>query len=138
MQKINDLSTEMSSYLEAKRDWVRNHYAPEAISEFKTVQGKLKLLDAILKSDWIEKHETAKFQSLGITLGDIIVQDLNFIWIQVEDEIGTDPAVILPDTTLIVYPMTMISKRIERNESVDIYELYEQLKEYIEKIKLEA
>jgi len=138
MQKINDLSSEMINYIESKRDWVRNHYTPESIAGYETVKGKLKLLDTILKSHWIEKHETAKLQSLGITLGDIIVQEMNFTWIEVEEENETDPALLLPDTTLILFPMTMISKRIEKDESFDIYEFYEKLKEDVSKIKLQA
>lgn len=94
-----------------KGDWVRNHYAPEAQNEYNTVAGKLNLLDAIIKSSWIEKGETYKLQSLGITLGDVIAQDMNFIWIEVQDDYGNDPALQLPDTTLILFPMTMISKR---------------------------
>jgi hypothetical protein len=138
MQEVYDLSAEIIKYIEAKRTWVKNHYTPESISEYDTINGKLHLLDVILKSSWIEKHETAKLQSLGITLGDVMVQDMNFVWIEVRDEIEITPALNLPDTTLIIFPMTMISKRIERDESLDIFEFYETLKEDIEKIKLEA
>jgi len=125
----------MTDFIAAKRTWVKNHYSPETLHEYETVEGKLKLLDTILKSDWIEKNETVKLQSLGITFGDVIVQDLNFLWIEVEDEYGIDPALILPNTTLILFPMTMISKRIERGERVDIYELYEALKDDLNELK---
>ncbi len=138
MQKTRDMTDEMANYIESKRDWVRNHYAPETVDRYNTVDGKLHLLDVVLKSDWIEKHETVKQQSLGITFGDVIVQDMNFEWIEVEDEKGSSPALRLPDTTLIIFPMTMISKRIERDESVDIYELYTALKEDVNRIKSEA
>lgn len=138
MQQVTDPSIEMLKYIEAKRDWVRNHYTPETIGEYETVEGKLTLLDVILKSGWIDKSETVNLQSLGITFGDIIVQDMKFVWVEVEDEYGTDPAVMLPDTTLIIYPMTMISKRFERGETVDIYELYDALKIDIDRIELEA
>jgi hypothetical protein len=138
MQRTCDLSGEMIKYIEAKRDWVRNHYIPESISEYDTINGKLHLLDVILKSDWIENGETIKLQSLGITLGDVFVQDLGFIWVQVEDKEEIDPVLSMPDTSLILFPLTMISKRIERGESVDIYELYEGLKEKIDEIKFDA
>jgi hypothetical protein len=138
MQKISTLTTEMAQYIEAKRDWVRNHYAPEAIDNYNTVDGKLKLLDTILKSNWIEKDETYKLQSLGITLGDIVVQDMSFVWMEVEDEYGTDPALQLPGTSVILFPLTMISKRIETGQAVDIYELYDGLKEKVDEIKHEA
>jgi len=135
MQQLRKPSYETLKHIEAKRDWVRNHYTPETIEKYNTVDGKLELLDVILKSGWIEKDETVKLQSLGITFGDVIVQDMNFIWIEVEDEFGVDPALQLPYTSLIIYPMTMISKRIERGEIVDVYELYESLKREVDRIK---
>jgi hypothetical protein len=101
MQTISSLSDDMTKLIEAKRD---------SIHKYNTVEGKLNLLDTILKSNWIEDHEVYKFQSLGITLGDIIVQDINFIWVEVEEDGEVDPALNFPDTSLILFPMTMISK----------------------------
>jgi hypothetical protein len=138
MQKVTDLTDEMTQNIEAKRTWVKNHYTPEAINEYDTIAGKLTLLDTILKSNWIEKDETVKQQSLGITLGDIFVQDMNFTWVQVEDEYGTDPAIKLPDTTIILFPLTMISKRVESGQDIDIYDFYQEVKEKIYEIKNEA
>jgi len=48
-------------------------------------------------------------------------------WVTVEDEYGRDPAVELPGTTILVFPLTMISKRIEQGEEVDIYDLFDGL-----------
>ena len=93
MQKISSPSEQMTRAIEAKRDWVRNHYTPEALSEYDTVGGKLALLDTILESNWIAKNDTLHLQCLGITLGDAFVQEMNFVWVQVEDEDGVDPAI---------------------------------------------
>lgn len=134
MQKILDLTDAMTQDIESKRDWVRSHYAPEDIDKYNSIEGKLILLDTILKSNWIESPETVKLQSFGVTLGDIFVQDMNFNWMQVEDEYGTDPAIQLPDTTILLFPLTMISKRIEAGQEVDIYHLYEGVKEMVNEI----
>lgn len=45
-------------------------------------------------------------------------------WVMVEDDSGRDPAVQLPGSTIILYPLTMISKRIERGEKVDVFDLF--------------
>ena len=55
-----------------------------------------------------------------------------------EDEYGIDPALQLPDTTLILFPLTMISKRIKTGQDVDIYELYDGSKEKVNEIKYNA
>ena len=138
MQTVSSLSDNMIKFIEAKRNWVRNHFTPDSIKKYDTIDGKFKLLDTIIKSNWIEKHETAKLQSLGITLGDIIVQDMNFIWVEIDEDGETVPALNFPDTALILFPMTMISKRIERGEPFDVYEFYKTLKEDVERIKPEA
>lgn len=135
MQKISSQSAEMIKDCEAKRNWVKEHYIDESVSKYETTEGKLHLLDTILKSGWIEKNETLKLQCLGITLGDIFVQDMGCDWIEIADEYGIDPALKVPDTSIILYPLTMVSKRIETGETVDIYELYYGIKENIQEIK---
>ena len=127
-QIIREISDKMKRRIEAQRDWVRNHYEPDSTYKYNSIEGKLRLLDIILKSNWIEKDETNKLQCLGITFGDILVQDLNFRWIEVDDENGLNPAIKLGETSLIMFPLTMISKRIERDETVDIYDLYSKSK----------
>jgi len=129
MRDISSLSEKMIQNIEAKRSWVRNHYAPETISEYDTFDGKLRLLDVIIKSGWVEKTETLKLQCLGITLGDVFVQDIGFEWIEVDDEFGKDPALQMPNTSVILFPQTMISKRMEHGEQVAIYELYDYIKQ---------
>ena len=42
----------------------------------------------------------------------------------VTDEHCSDPAIRLPGTTVLVFPLTMISKRIERGEIVDVDALF--------------
>ncbi len=134
-QVIRELSDEMINRLESQRDWVRNHYTPDSITKYETIEGKLNLLDVIIKSDWIQKNETYKLQCLGISLGDIIVQDLKFRWIEVEDNYGIDPAIKLENTSIILFPLTMISKRIEKGEKVNIFDFYSLIKSNVDDLK---
>jgi hypothetical protein len=66
-----------------------------------------------------------KLQSLGIALGDALAQKLGLQWVAVQDEYGRDPALRLEGTSVLLFPLTMISKRIERGEDVDVYQLFE-------------
>jgi hypothetical protein len=134
-QIIRELSDEMIRRLEAQRKWVRNHYVTDSNEIYDTIEGKLKLIDIILKSNWINIDETNKLQCLGVSLGDAFVQDLGLRWIEVEDEYGTDPALKLGNTTFIVFPLTMISKRIENFENVDVYDLYAKIKVKVDELK---
>ncbi|HTO63278.1 MAG TPA: DUF3806 domain-containing protein [Bradyrhizobium sp.] len=89
-------------------------------------EGKLRLLDTIVRSDWIARDETWKLQSLGVTFGDALVQKLGLPWVTVEDEYGSGPALHDEGTTIVVFPLTTISKRVERGDAVDVRELFDQ------------
>ena len=134
-QIIRELSSEMIKTLESQRDWVRNHYTLDSIDKYNTVEGKLYLLDTIIKSKWINKDETFKLQCLGITLGDALVQDLGLKWIEIEDNFGIDPAIQLENTSIILFPLTMISKRIESDEEVEIIELFKSIENKVYELK---
>jgi hypothetical protein len=134
-QKIEALATADADHVERQRTWVRDHYEPEARHQYETVAGKLQLLDTIIRSDWIEPSETWKLQSLGVTLGDAVAQQTGLGWVAVEDHHGRDPALRYQNTSLVVFPLTMISKRIERGETVDVYELFNGICETITRVK---
>ena len=61
---------------------------------------------------------------MGVVFGEVFVEDMGFHWILVEDEFGRDPAIRFEDTSVIAYALTMISKRVERGEPVDVFDLY--------------
>ena len=61
---------------------------------------------------------------MGVVFGDVFVEDIGFHWKLVEDEFGRDPAIRFEDTSVIAYALTMISKRVERGEPVDVFDLY--------------
>jgi hypothetical protein len=124
-QKVEDLSQDDIARVEAQRKWVREHYPPESESKYQSLEGKLVLLDTILKNKWINSNETVKLQCLGITFGDALAQKLGLKWVAVEDEYGRDPALIMEGTSIITFPLTSISKRIERGEDIDVFNLFD-------------
>jgi hypothetical protein len=125
-QKIEALSDQDLHRVERQRTWVRGHFSPEARHQYETIEGKLRLLDTIIRSGWIAPTETWKLQSLGITFGDAVAQKMGLSWVAVEDEYGRDPALHDHGTTIVVFPLTTISKRIERGETIDVGKLFDQ------------
>jgi Domain of unknown function (DUF3806) len=125
-QTFEPLNPDDIADLEAKRTWVRGHYNDEARHKYDTLDGKLRLLDAILQNKWIAPDETLKLQCLGVTFGDALAQRLGLTWVAVEDGHGRDPALTLEGTSVRVFPLTSISKRIECGEEVEVYRLFEQ------------
>jgi hypothetical protein len=135
-QKITVLTEADQQRLRDQRATVEKYLGNEdSKQKYKTAAGKLGTIRAILQAGVFKPDQTYELQCLGIVLGDAFVQDLGMEWIMVEDEYGRDPAVRMPNTTIILYPLTMISKRIERGEKVDVFELFNGIAAQVEEHK---
>ncbi len=72
---------------------------------------------------------------MGIVLGNVFVNEMPLQWVTVDDEHGRDPALQYPNTTVIVFPLTMISKRVEDGRSVHVAQIFEAVRKQVEKLK---
>jgi Domain of unknown function (DUF3806) len=126
-QSIEPLSDKDLANLDGAREWVKGHFTDDQDEKYAPIEGKLRVIDAILDNKWVEPSETQKLQSLGVAFGDALSQALLMDWVMVDDEYGRSPALNWPGTTLISSPVTMISKRIEDGEDVDVYDLFESI-----------
>ncbi|MDR2705137.1 MAG: DUF3806 domain-containing protein [Planctomycetaceae bacterium] len=124
-QIIREMSVEMAERIKKQRNWVKEHFTEESQHKYETIDGKLYLLQGILDGNFINKDETVKLQSLGITFGDALSQKLGLEWVEVEDEYGIDPGLRYKKTSILLFPLTMISKRIENDEQINIKDLFE-------------
>ncbi len=122
-QSIEAFNEDDSERIRELREWAIGHYNDRAAYE--SVSGKLQLIQTILDNDWVAKEETWKLQSLGIAFGDALEQEFpELSWVVVDDHFGRDPALRWLDTKTLTFPLTAISKRVERDESVDVFELF--------------
>ncbi len=135
-QTITALTEADQKRLRDQRAVVERHLGNEdSKQKYKTAAGKLGTIRAILQGGVFKPEQTYELQCLGIVLGDAYVQELGMEWIMVEDEYGRDPAVRMPGTSVIVYPLTMISKRVERGEQVDVFELFNGVAAHVDELK---
>jgi hypothetical protein len=137
-QKCEPLNPDDIADLAAKRTWVREHYDEAARHKYDTLDGKLRLIDTILRNKWIAPGETLKLQRLGVTFGDALAQKLGLTWVAVEDQYGRDPALTVEGTSILAFPLTSISKRVERGEEVEVYGLFEDACGTIERLRREG
>lgn len=93
--------------------------------KFESAAGKLGTIRAVLAANVFRSDQTYELQCLGVVLGDALVMETELQWTAVEDEYGRNPVVCVPGTTILAFPLTMISKRVERGEDVDVFELFE-------------
>jgi hypothetical protein len=118
------LQQDENGRLDAARDWLMGHFTDHASEKYAPADGKLRLIEAILDNGWVAVNETWKLQALGVAFGDALSQELTLEWVTVEDEFGRDPALNWPGTSVYSYPLTMISKRVERGEQVHVRALF--------------
>lgn len=88
----------------------------------------LSRIQQVLNSGTVEPEATYSLQALGIAFGKVFIENTpDYDWWMVEDEYGRDPAIRFKATSLLAFPQTMISKRIEDGEAIDVAELYRNL-----------
>ena len=55
------LETEERAWLDEARDWVKGHFTDDADAKYASVEGKLRVIEAILENNWVEPTETGTF-----------------------------------------------------------------------------
>lgn len=85
---------------------------------------KVGVVAAYLAPGELRRDETWKLQALGVVLGDAMVLRTGARWVEINDEGGADPCLRLnTSATKVVFPMTMISRRVEKGETLDVEDL---------------
>jgi hypothetical protein len=135
-QRIGPLSPEDVQRLDKQRGVITRFLSDDDSREkYQKVAGKLGTLRTLLEQKKFQPTQTYELQSMGVVLGDAFVQEMGMEWVMVEDKHGPDPAVRLPGTSVILFPLTMISKRVERGETVDVFDLFNGVADQIDQIK---
>lgn len=100
----------------------------DEIDTFHNSDQTISLIQKMIDEKVFQAKDTHELQSLGIALGDYIqYKNNNFHWAVVRDEYGRDVCLQFRTFPITVFPMTMISKRIEDGESVNVSELMSSL-----------
>lgn len=95
----------------------------------------LAAIQRLLDDDVVDRG-TYALQCLGVALGRVMIRNIQGLdWWMVQDEFGRDPCLRYLETTIQINPLTMISKRVERGEEVDVKLLFEQSKATLGEMK---
>lgn len=104
-------------------------------TKFTTAAGKLGTLRALLDQKRFAPTQTYELQCMGVVLGDAFVSRVGHGVGHGRGRARYDPALRMPGTSIIIYPLTMISKRIERGETVDVFDLFNGVADQINQLK---
>jgi hypothetical protein len=136
-QKIEPLNEDDLARMAKQRAVIEKYLGNDADNQekYRSTAGKLGLLRALLQQSIFKPTQTYQLQCMGIILGDALVQHCGVEWQAVEDEHGRDPCVQVPGTTIVLFPLTMISKRVEKGDQVDVFNLFNQSAAKIEELR---
>jgi uncharacterized protein DUF3806 len=121
----------LRSQLAAVNDLLAERYPG---STLRGTTADLALLQRLLDDDRLRPDPTEELQCLGVALGNVLASETDLHWILVEDRFGRDPALQYQNTSVIVYPLTMISKRMERGEPVNVKGLFEATQKHLRRL----
>ena len=132
MPKFSELSHEDRTRLEQQRAVVatvaKQRYGT---SSLRKTAADLPVLQRLIDDKVFSKTQTYELQSLGIAFGDVLASELPLRWVMVTDEYGTDPTLRFKATTVQINALTMISKRLEKDEDVNLSELLRVTREQL-------
>lgn len=121
--KYEELAPQEIANLDEARKWVLAHCSEPRATE--TPLGKVWLIRELLAKGFAQPDEVLKLQSLGILFGDALAQEIPLLsWKRVTDRFGRSPALVFGNTALVVYPVSIIQKRVQRGEVFDAIELF--------------
>ncbi|BDU23517.1 DUF3806 domain-containing protein [Flavobacterium sp. GSB-24] len=100
----------------------------EEIDNYHNTEKTIHLLQEIIDKEIFQADQSYELESLGIALGDYIQYKHNdFHWAIIRDEYGRDYCLQYKTFAINVFPSTMILKRIENGEYINISELVSDL-----------
>lgn len=95
-------------------------------------------LQTIVDSAQIPIDHSQELESLGIVFGKVFVNaTANYDWWVMEDEYGKDVCIRYKETSLLIFPQTMLSKRIEDGEVLHVIDLFNDIRQELDRIKNE-
>jgi hypothetical protein len=128
--RFSELSHQDSERLNQQRAIIasvaKQRYGTATLSRTKR---DLPILQRIIDDKVFKKSQTYELQSLGVVFGDVLARELPLRWVMITDEYGTDPTLRCRNTSININALTMISKRVEKDEPVDLSRLLQQNRE---------
>jgi hypothetical protein len=118
--KFTELSDEDSTRLEQQRAVVLAAAKQRYGTALTRTKRDLPILQNLINDRVFKKSQTYELQSLGVAFGDVLASEFPLRWVMVTDEFGTDPTLRFKETTIQINALTVISKRVERDEEVNV------------------
>lgn len=122
----------MSKQKESINNLTRRHFGRQLTGK---KSNDFPLLQRLLDEQRVKPQEVQILQAMGVIFGDILRTEKSLRWIIYIDKYGRSRALNIPNQRDVIFPITMISRRVEVGAKVDINELYQKAEVSLETIK---
>lgn len=95
----------------------------------------IELLQALLDKRLVQPTQTRELQAMGLILGEHLARDLDMHWVIYEDQEGRSRALRYGATDAYLFPMTMISRRVEAGSTTPVKDIYQKAYDIIDAIR---
>ena len=130
--QINDFGWADHNYLEKQIASIDEIARKQLGTEVRNNLGDLELLQRIVDNNLISRNDTLALQALGAVLGSVMSANIPALqWRIYEDALGRSRALCVQDTRECLFPMTMLSRRMEKGLKPDVDKVYEDAIELV-------
>jgi hypothetical protein len=135
---LTDLSPEEVARLDEQRAVIQNvatqRYQAAPLTR---TTADLPVLQRLLDDRVFSKTQAYQLQCLGVVFGDILATELPLWWMRATDKGESWPTLRYKETTIQINALTIISKRIENGDKVDLTDLLRATGEAAQKLERE-
>jgi len=137
--KIEDLSWASQQFMIEQRLIVdklsRRHFG----TPLRNNKTDLPTIQRIIDKEIIARNDKRSLQALGVVLGDVFVSEIKALeWKVLEDKVGRSHVVCVKDSSHCLFPITMLSRRIEVGLNPNAQKTYNkalnEIKAYLPKL----
>ena len=136
--RTEQLSTLDQQYMETQRERVNDLAMRHLNQKLARDKSDLKLLQELLDKGVVRGDDSETLQAMGVVMGDLLKQEHGLLWIIYIDKLGRSRALEVPGTREYLFPITMISRRVEVGGEVEVTALYSKASTIIDDIRREA
>ncbi len=130
---IEDLSWMDENYMQQQREKIEALVQTKLGSRLRGDRSDLETLQQIVDRGLIERDDTLRLQALGVVLGDVMKTEAPKLqWKIYEDSKGRSRALCVENTEECLFPVTMLSRRMEVGLNPDVSHVYDQALELID------
>lgn len=98
----------------------------------------LAILQQLLDKHLVRSDDSETLQAMGVVMGDVLKREHNLEWTIYFDRLGRSRALAIPRTAEFLFPITMISRRVEVGGEVDVQALFDRAGEIVAEIRRKA